>query len=246
MSTVKRRANIGAWVVFAAMSAGIAHADTVTINFGTVARYTGTDPIAGSAPWVSLSILDVALGSVQVTVNTLLPSVGSPPQTVDRPVAQRACGGHGWPHQPGVYARHGHRTEPGEFRQRWIDVLDHANDDTLGRHRRTGRPLQHLPALPEQRQRHHFQGHQTQAFMLSGTGLSAASFFALAAQTTGGQPSPSFYGLAALTNAAGTPGSGIAYIGALDANLSAVPLPAAAWLLLSGLLGVGAARRRAA
>lgn len=52
----------------------------------------------------------------------------------------------------------------------------------------------------------------------------------------------SYYALASLTKASGSPASGIAYIGA--STISPIPLPAAGWLLGSALVALGFFRRR--
>jgi hypothetical protein len=83
-----------------------------------------------------------------------------------------------------------------------------------------------------------FQGISTEVFNLvanSGSGLAASAFSVSLPKNLGG---PSFYSVASFTNASGT-GVGTAYV-----TQSAVPLPAAAWLLVSGVGALSAAMRR--
>ena len=88
------------------------------------------------------------------------------------------------------------------------------------------------------------RGTTAETFDLTGTGgtLSAASFN-LTDAPTGGSPA-NLYGLIGLTNYLGTAGSGVGYIAANSDTYSAVPLPAAAWLFLSGIGGIGALARK--
>jgi hypothetical protein len=82
-------------------------------------------------------------------------------------------------------------------------------------------------------------------FDITGTGgiLTATSFNLTDAPKGTGSPS-NIYGLIGLTNYGGTAGSGTGYIAATSDTVSSVPLPAAAWLLLGGLGGLGALVRR--
>jgi hypothetical protein len=88
------------------------------------------------------------------------------------------------------------------------------------------------------------RGTTAETFDLTGTGgtFSAASFN-LTDAPTGGSPA-NLYGLIGLTNYLGTAGSGVGYIAANSDTYSAVPLPAAAWLFLSGLVGIGVVARK--
>src|SRR5271170_5470030 len=71
-----------AFVVALSSGATSSHAATVDLTFDTIAKYTGSPAVVGSAPWLTLDIQDVAPGAVQLTVSTLLPPTGSPPQSL--------------------------------------------------------------------------------------------------------------------------------------------------------------------
>jgi hypothetical protein len=240
MPSFIRRIQLLACLSLASM--GAAQADTVTINFDTVARYTSAEAILGSAPWLTATITDLAPGSVRVTVNALLSGSGSPPQTLtgiwlNVPNAVGAgltsllaTPGSGTGVNPMAFGAGG-----STFSALQDTTPSGATAAQVGRYNIFLRFTNNGTTS--------FQGTESQTFDLTGTGLTAASFFALAAQTGAGLPSPSYYALAALTNAAGTAGSGIAYISSLNATLAPVPLPAGILLLASGLLGLVAKRR---
>ena len=240
--SIKHAMILGALALINGAFSTAASAATVTMSFDTVARYTGATPIAGTAPWLTLSILDTAPGVVQLTVSTLLPAAGSPPQTLtgiwlNVPAAVTAglnsltlTSGTGTGQNPAGFVSGG-----SEFSTSQSITPAGATAAQVGRY-------SVWLSFPNSGAGSSFQDHQTETFLLSGTGLSAVAFYALAAQTAGGLPNPSFFGLASLTNAGGTAGSGVAYIGVSSATVSAVPLPGGLLLLGSALL----AMRRAA
>jgi len=212
------------------------HAATVNLSFDTVAQSNASPSNVMSGTWATLQIVDTTPGTVSLTVNTFLPANTSTTLTgiwLSVPSAVTAgltsvslTTGTGTGQNPFSF------TAGSTFSTTQTTVPSGSTGAVAGKYNLYLKFPNSAPG---------FQGTETETFSLTGSGgagLSAASFSALAAQTAGGLPNPDFYAMASFTNAGGTGGSGIAYVGA-------VPLPASAWLFGSGLFGLaGSARRK--
>jgi hypothetical protein len=234
------RCKMGMAIGVVALAAALAsQANAATIDFSFTNVVSGATP-TGTSPWVDVTVSDTSTtGTVQLTVSTDLTS-GSPPETLtgiwlNIPSVQSTVGALT------IGAGTGTGVVPTSFTAASNPSTFSATQSITPLVGSTTGFYNIYLKFPNSGTTSSFQGVESETFSISGTGLNASDFNALAARTAGGLPVADFYALAALTNSGGTSGSGISYI-----SPAPVPLPAALPLLLGGLGMFGFARRRAA
>lgn len=231
-------------LIGAACACGTARAAMVELSFDYVAALNPpTTTIAGTSPWLNVQISDTATpGTVSVTVAGAMVNSFSPPQTLTGI----------WLNIPSLAAGLTNLTVTGgsgtgqaplalgsgsDFSQTQSLLPSGTTADTVGKYNI-------FLKFPNSGSSTSFQDHQTETFNLTGAGtsiLTANAFYALSLPKNSG---PSYYALAAITNANGSAPGGIAYIAP---SLAAVPTPTAWILMLSGIgvLGIRLAKPQA-
>ncbi len=215
-----------AWLAGAALAAaGAVHADTLVLDFTD--PYSGTAP-GGAAPWIVATFTEVNAHDVQLVISTpgLTMHGGTNENLVEidfNTALDSILPGLTFTYDSGPSALSVSASSDA-FKADGDGFYDIQFMFTPGN---TG-----------------FNGNMTAVYDItdssSGPALSAASFFALSKPAGGTGP---FYA-AAHVQSTGSNGASSGWVSAPTGSL--VPLPASVWLLLSGILCVGALARRAA
>jgi hypothetical protein len=211
-------AKIGLWVLGALFCAsGAARADTVTYGFNV--EFSGGQAPGGPAPWITATFTQISSHDVRLVISTAgltgLEDIKASYFNIVPPLSS-VLPNLTFTHDSGVAAT--------------VSALEDgfmADGDGLY-------DIQFAYGSGSSG----FKAGMTSTFditdLSSGPALSAASFFALSTPAGGHGP---FYAAAQVQNTTG-PGSGG------SGWVAPVPLPAAAWLLVAGLGGLGAFARR--
>jgi len=227
------RANGSLWVLSALLcAAGAARASTVTYDFNT--EFSGGQAPAGPSPWIIATFTDLTggahAGSVQLTISTAATIAAASISEIDFNIDPALTGQLGAGTGTGNLQFTSGNGGAGTISASTITAReDGFKADGDGRY-----DIQLMYPTGGG-----FNKSMTSTYYItdSKATISALSFFFLSTSSGGHGP---FYSAAHVQNTTGAGSGGSGWV----APVAAVPLPAAAWLLISGLCGVGTFARK--